>query len=48
MNPNGGMMNGGLEVVDGEIRHYNIIYNNNTYNYNISSSPWNVHPKRKV
>jgi len=33
---------------DGEVRHYNIIYNNNTYNYNVSASPWNAQPKRKI
>jgi len=38
---------GGQEAGDGEIRHYNIIYNNNTFNYNINTSPWNAHAKRK-
>jgi len=49
-NPNFQHANGipGNEGGEGEVRHYNIIYNNNTYNYNISASPWNAQPKRKI
>mmetsp|Transcript_7248 Transcript_7248/g.6530 ORF Transcript_7248/g.6530 Transcript_7248/m.6530 type:complete len:104 (+) Transcript_7248:1690-2001(+) len=33
-----------------DIKHYNIIYNNNTFNYNISHSPnlWNSYSKKKI
>jgi len=44
---NPAMMSSHFEVADGEIKHYNIIYNNNTFNYNINSSSWNGHSKRK-
>jgi cyclin-dependent kinase-like len=41
------MMSSHFEAAEGEIKHYNIIYNNNTFNYNINSSSWNGHSKRK-
>jgi len=44
---NPGMVSSHYEIADGEIKHYNIIYNNNTFNYNINSSSWNGHSKRK-
>jgi len=44
---NPGMASSHFEVADGEIKHYNIIYNNNTFNYNINTSSWNGHSKRK-
>jgi len=46
INGSAGSLNG-QENGDGEVRHYNIIYNNNTFNYNINASPWNNHTKRK-
>jgi len=45
-----GAPNGG-EPSEGEIKHFNIIYNNNTYNYNIQNSPSlysNSYSKKKV
>jgi cyclin-dependent kinase-like len=46
-----GAPNGG-EASEGEIKHFNIIYNNNTYNYNIQNSPslWNSnsYSKKKI
>jgi cyclin-dependent kinase-like len=38
------------DTQEGEVRHLNIIYNNNTYNYNINGSPslWNSVSKKKI
>jgi cyclin-dependent kinase-like len=36
------------EPGESEVKHYNIIYNNNTFNYNINASPWNSYSKKKI
>jgi len=36
------------EAGESEVKHYNIIYNNNTFNYNINASPWNSYSKKKI
>jgi len=36
------------EPGESDVKHYNIIYNNNTFNYNINASPWNSYSKKKI
>lgn len=39
---------GSVNTEEAEPRHYNIIFNNNVFNYNYNGSSWNMPSKRKV
>jgi len=40
---------GNMDTIEGDTKHFNIVYNNNTFNYNVNGASWNPQPaKRKV